>query len=79
MLTTSRAPAIPLLNEAPLAKLMKLVPSAEVKVTLRFDIVRICGETRPYGAFPLQRAASAGTRDARDWGTSQSYTLGWLI
>lgn len=79
MLTTSGTAAIPFLNEAPLAKLTKSVPPAEVKVTLRLDIVRICGETPPCGAFPSQTAASAGTRDARDWGTSQSYTLIWLI
>lgn len=58
---------------------MKLVPSAEVKVTLRLDTVRVGGKTGPFRTFLLQMAASAGTRDARDSGTSQSYTLGWLI
>lgn len=70
---------IPLWNEAPLAKLMKLVPSAEVKVTLRLDTVWVGGETWPFRMLLLQMAASAGTRDARDSGMSQSYTLGWLI
>lgn len=35
---------IPLSKEAPLAKLMKSVPSVEVKVTLRLDAVLVCGE-----------------------------------
>ncbi len=70
---------VPLSKEAPLAKLMKLVPSFEVRVTLRLDTVLMCGKMWPDGCFFSQTAASAGTRDAKDSGTSQSYTLGWLI
>lgn len=50
-----------------MAKLMKSVPPAEVRVTLRLDT------DREY--FP-QTAASAGTNEAKDAGTSQSYTVG---
>lgn len=58
---------VPSSKEAPLAKLMKSVPPAEVRVTLRLDT------DREY--FP-QTAASAGTNEAKDAGTSQSYTVG---
>lgn len=60
--------AVPLSKEAPLAKLTKLVPSFDVRVTLRLDAGFTCSF--------LQTAASEGTRDAKDSGTSQSYTLG---
>lgn len=67
---------LPSLKEAPLAKLMKSVPSTEVKVTLRLDTGFMCGRTRPGACFFLQTAASAGSREAKDSGTSQSYTMG---
>lgn len=46
---------------------MKSVPPAEVRVTLRLGAD---GEDFP------QTAASAGTDEAKDAGTSQSYTVG---
>lgn len=67
---------LPLLKEAPLAKLMKSVPCCEVRVTLRLDTGLKCGKMSLVGRLFVQAAASAGTTDAKDCGTSQSYTLG---
>lgn len=51
-----------------MAKLINSVPPFDVNVTLRLVAAFTC--------FFSQTAARAGTREARDSGTSQSYTLG---
>ena len=70
---------LPLLKADPFAKLRKSVPSREVRITLRLVIGLTCGKTWSAGMLCLQRVSKAGTAVARDGGTSQSYTVGWLI